>query len=341
MDRNELIKIGMAGAPVDQKIGKYAVGAVLIGALLFALKYALPWIMPVFTSIEQIADSLLRTGVYVLIGAAIFVFLKAQWKNIVLLNDSIARKTLSSIINYDPWVAQYKQIDVAEQNWNKTLSEKEKIAAKYSELNGKVNKSQQERLIAIEAEKIAKQDLLRKDLTPEGRTMKEQIVQDQAQLQIDNQNYITTVGPLVRDMKVILDIVSNGQIVMKHKIERMRRSLTQLKDTYESAKAGANALIAMRKALTGGNELNDIAEQSKLKVLQDIAMSIGQMTTSMEIISEITTSSNLQDAAKMAVAKKQLSELGITDGSIPIDSYQTTNFNQIATISDTRFSLPD
>lgn len=279
---------------------------------------------------------------YAAIAALIaFAIFGVLWKQLGNFSDFMSRTCLSWWIEYNPWVLQFKEIDKAEENWDKTIAEKEKIVGEWTKLKNKVFSNQEAGKQAYEAEKLVREKLKDSSLSKEGRIQHEQELLDEQQKQADCLNYIKINGPLVKDMETIVETIKSAQIVMKHKIERMRTSLRQLQDTYESSTAGANALTAMKKCLTGDRVLNDQSEQSKLKVYQDIAMNIGSMRTSMEIINDITSNNNLQDAAKMAVARQQLSELGITDGVIPIDNFQTTNFTGMVPVSDMRFTLPD
>ena len=287
------------------------------------------------------STEILILGLY---GLILGIIIMGFWKQAGNLSDFISRKTLFWIIQYDPWMLQYKEIDKAEEDWNDTLSHKAKLEGKYIELDGKVHKAVENNLQAKEAENILIQEL-KNNLTQESRVLKQQLLEDEQQKQVDNLTYVKNIAPLVNDLKGILEIVKTGEVVMKHKIERMRRSLTQLKDTYDSAAEGASALKAMQSALTGNQKLNSDVEQSKLYILQGITMNIGQIRTSGSIIAELTTNANLQDKAKMQVARKQLEELGITteNGAIPIDAYQKSNtFQGIAMSSDTKFGqMPD
>jgi len=294
-------------------------------------------------SMMQDSVEIMKLGIYTLILVVIFGIL---WKQAGNFSDFMSRKCLGWWIDYDPWVLQFKEIDKTEEQWEETIKGEEKINGEYVKLSGKVKQADSDSRTAKEAEDLLVIELKRTDLTPESRVMKQQMLEDEKQKQIDNLNYVQNIAPLVADLQRILDIVKTGKIVMKHKIERMRRSLTQLKDTYDSASAGAQALNAMKAALSGNGQLHDQAEMSKLKVLQDITMNIGSIRTSMDIITEITTNANLQDKAKMNAAYKELQALGINtdNGAIPIDQYQkSSNYVGIATSADTKFAvqIPD
>ena len=90
----DLIEKGMSGTTPGQKAGKIIVGTLLFGVIIAALYVFLPFIKPVFDDITAIANDILRIGIYALIAVAIGAFVKAQWRNIGYINDSIARSCL-------------------------------------------------------------------------------------------------------------------------------------------------------------------------------------------------------------------------------------------------------
>lgn len=337
-DMQALIQKGTEVTGFDpRKFSKRTIRILLLGGLTTFVMWN--WHADIKSMLADSVD-IIKLGIYALLYLAVFGVI---WNQMGHFSDFMSRKCLAWWIEYNPWVLQYKEIDVAEANWNKTVEKKEHIAGKFVEINTKILKAQSDNEVAKNAEKILGKELLRTDLTKEGRLLKEQCLQDEQQKQVDNIQYCKTLVPLRDSMKQIIEIINSSDIVMKHKVVRMKRSLATLKDSYETASEGAAALTSLKQALAGDKKVTDEAELSRMKVVQDIALYIGQMTTSMEIINEITTDANLQDAARLETARQQLSELGITSdsGAIPIDSYQNVNFKQIATVSDTRFSMPD
>jgi hypothetical protein len=136
----ELIKKGMSGTPGDQKIGKIVMGTVVVGIILIALYYLLPFITPIFQNIETIASSLVKTIIYVLIGIILIVFAKKQVRNLDYLSDMLARMVFNGIITYDPFLIQEKQINQAEHDVEKMMNEKTVIDGKWTELNTKLKK---------------------------------------------------------------------------------------------------------------------------------------------------------------------------------------------------------
>ena len=320
-----------------RKLSKKTIRALIIGIPAFFLLFHYK------EDLVTMAWDMVSIGEAAICGLVLFAVLGVIWNQLGHFSDFMSKTCLGWWIEYNPWVLQFKQIDDAEEKWEKTIKEKEKVLGTSMKLKGKLENAQLAFKEAKAAEEILRQKLKNppSNTSPEGILQWQQMLQDEQQKQVDNLNYIQINGPLVQDLEKIMGIIKNAQIVMKHKIERMRNSLRQLQDTFESSEVGKDALNAMQQCLTGNRILNNEADQSKLKVLQDIAMNLGQMKSSVEIINEITASSNLQDAAKLKVAQEQLLSLGINDGVIPINSYQTSNFNNMVTINDTKFMLPE
>lgn len=284
---------------------------------------------------------ILKLGLFVILGSAV---LAAVWKHIGTFTDMLSRTFLSWMIDYDPWSLQYKQIDEVEKRFEKSMQAKEILIAKDSELTDKLKDNEQKRMESSEAAKLGRKNLEKKAFdTEKGRIQMEQVVADLEQEAVDCQLYTERVGPLVGQIKEILKIQESTSIVIKHQIARSRSSLKKLRDTYDTTEVAANALNDMKSAMIGDKVLNDQAEQSKMKILRDISLNNGKIMTSIDIIGELTLQSNLNDAAKVTVAKKKLLELGISsDESIPIDYYQKNALPGRATSNDSKvMQFPD
>lgn len=322
-----------------RKLSKRTIRILIVGGITAVVLWN--WHADIVAMMQDSVE-MIKLGIY---GLCYGIFFWALWRQAGNLSDMLSRTFLRWMIDYDPWSLQYKQIDQTEADLEKMISEKEIISGQHAKLSGNIQTKQRERLEAIAAAKEGRKQLAGRQFETEaGRLQLEQIIGDKDQEAVDCQTYIQNIQPLVKDMEDILKIVDTGSIVLRHKIKRARNSLAALKDTFDSASAGAAALTRMRKALTGNSLLDNQAEQSKMKVLQDISFSIGQIKTSVSIISELTMTANLNDKAKMAVAKQQLLELGITSDTeaIPIDTYQSVNMKGLATVNDSRLvQLPD
>lgn len=337
LDTQALIAKGSETVGFDpRKLSKRTIRMILVGGLLGLAFWK--WGDHLATSF----DDMVEVGYDALILSGIGIVLMIAWKQFGLLSDSISRTCLAWAIEYDPWRLQFKLIDKAEENWDKTITEKEKLVGQWVSGSAKIKEKQTASIVAVKAQDILKKKLLDTTLTKEDRLQNEEMLKDEQQKQVDAFKYIQVNQPIVEDMGKIVEIIKAGQIVMKHKIERMRSSLRSLQDTYQNSTAARNALTAMKKCLTGDNQLNDQAEQSKLHVLQEITMNIGSIRTSAEIITEITANASLQDAASMAAAREQLAELGIsTDGSIPLEPFQSGNLKQLVTVNGSSYNMPD
>jgi hypothetical protein len=347
---NDLIKRGMSGTPTDQKVGKIAIGIILtciITGVLFMLGKAGLFTglqENVFDPIVAISNDLLRIGVYVLVGTLSFMFVKAQWRNIGYFNDMLARKVFNGIITYDPFLIQEKQILSAEHDVEHMMEEKTKIDGKYTELSKKLKNYQLEMQAAAKS-----MELVRNELARETDPKKIEILQldaaDMVRKQASCKNYIDSIAPIANDMKFMMDFISQGYLILKRKIAGAKQDLIINKDIFESAHAGAEALEKMKRAMVGDIQLNSDAEKAQMAVMQNIALTVGQMKVSMEIISDVTRQENLEDAGRLAVAREQLQALNLVQISGQPATYAlpegTANFNGTLQLKEMQFTLPD
>lgn len=340
---SDLIKKGMSGTPTDQKIGKVVIGTVLVSITLAILYYLLPVLKPIFSNIADIANDMVRIGLYSLIGIIVFLFVKAEWRNIGYINDLIARKVFNGIITYDPFMIQEKQILQAQHDVEKMMDEKAIIDGQYVNLSKKIQGYDDKYRSAQAAQEIVDSQL-RKETDPKKMALLKLDSDDCIRKQLACKNYIDSISPIANDMKFMIDFISEGYQVLKRRIASAKEELNINKDIFESAHAGAEALDRMKRAMVGDIQLNSDAEKAQMAVMQNIALTVGQMKVSMEIISEVTRSANLEEGGKLASARKSLEALNLVKGqSLPIPT-ATSSFNNQLQLADMQFDfnkLPD
>jgi hypothetical protein len=336
----------MSGTPTDQKIGKFVIGALLLALTFGILNYFSDAIMTGVGVIEAMANLAMRLGVYGLITALVFFFIKAQWRNIGYINDYFARKVFSSIITYDPFLIQEKQIMQSALDMEEMMKEKAVIEGKFNELNTKLaNYRRQFNEAKGAGEEVAKAMRITTD------------ADEMVQLKLDAQEcvdkqtaclgFVNSIQPIANDMEYIIKFVSDGYQIMKRKIKSAKNALSIFKDQFESAHAGAEALDRMKKAMVGDIQLNSDADKANLALIQNIALTIGKMKVSMEIISDVTRSTNLEESGRAAVARKQLEALNLGEGEMMPVSKVTANFQNTVSIKQTQLlpigavDLPD
>ena len=336
----DIIQAGMSGTTPQQKAGKIVIGTILFTVIMSALYLTLPYIKPVFDDIAAIANDILRIGIYGLIGIAIFAFIKAQWRNIGYINEALARRAFNSIITYDPFLIQEKQILSAEHDVEKMMEEKAVIEGKYTEFFKKIKGYEKKRDAAKESNIIVLNQLkIEKD--PSKAKILILDSEDCVRKELASQNYITNIGPIANDMKFIIDFISDGYQILKRRIAGAKEELVISKDTFESANAGAKALARMKKAMVGDIQLNNDAERATVAVMQRTAFLVGQMKMSMEIISDVTRSSNLEESGQLALARKKLENLNLLGdgtGSIPM-TIESANFNGTMQLKDVQLDF--
>lgn len=335
----ELIKKGMSDTPTGQKVGKVIMGTVIVGIIMAALYVALPYILPIFQDIEAIASSILRTAIYVCIGVALFILVKKQIRNFDYFTDYLARQVFKGIITYDPFLIQEKQILQAEHDVEKMMQEKAIIDGKYVELHTKLEDYNNK----FQAAGLTVQDLTtkaQKTTDPKVLQLIKLDIDDSIRKQVSCKKYIDSISPIANDMKYMTEFISDGYQILKRRIKGAKEDLNINKDIFESAHAGASALERMKRAMVGDIELNSDAEKAQLAVMQNIALTVGQMKVSMEIISDVTRSANIEEGGQLALARKQLEQLNLSAGdSIPVGNI-SANFQNMPTLQQVQILKP-
>lgn len=337
---NDLLKKGSETKGFDPRnLSKNTIRMLIVGALVtVGLYWALPYLNTIVWGMVELAEG-------ALVLAIVGIILWTIWSQLGNICTILSKTLLGWLIEYDPWALQYKQIDNAEEDLEKMLAESAKVHAVLADNIKGVEAATTAYEVAVEAEAISRQELQRTDLSPQAIVLKQQDLQDAMAEQVRQQGYLAQVSPLIEDMEAITSIVNTGKVILKGKIKNARMDLKTLKAAYETTKAGAEALTRMRKAMMGNLELNNAAEQSRMKVLKDITISIGTIRSGMETITELTSAQNLNDRARLAAAKKKLQALGIegpaTGQQILHAVPASKTFQNIATINDTKYKIPD
>lgn len=305
ISKEDLIKKGSETGLDLRVILQWVVGLTILGAGAYFL-------LPILVTIAWSFVNLCVAGGIIFLFFVAFKWIK-RWG--ATINRLITRYTLGLVCEWDEFGIQEQQIDKAEHDVEDMLDEKAKIEGEYAKLNDKILKNQKEFEINTKTAQVAS-----RNGDPEAA--------DDATLAAQrNQNYVETIGPIADDMKFIIDFVATIQKDLKRKIKNAKADLQQNKDIYSSAQSGARALNSAKKAIVGDVQLNSDAEFAKERIRNKIALSIGQMRTSMEVLSQVSKEDTYRDKAKMEIAKQRLQSINaITIDGQPVGQlqYQTS-----------------
>lgn len=139
------------------------------------------------------------------------------------------------------------------------------------------------------------------------------------------QTYVETIEPITNDLNALTTFIDDAYKIAGRKIQNAKLDLDANKDLFYSANLGAGALSSARKAFVGDMELNNDAEVAKAKVKEKIALSIGEMRSSIDIIQQFSKAENLENAAKIALAKKKMEQMN-RQSENAIQTYDEQNF---------------
>ena len=328
--QQDLIKKGIT-TPFDQKIGKIIMGTLVVGLVMYGLWYFLPYIKSIFDNIESIASAALKTLIYIGIGGTLLIFARKQMRNLDYLSDHLARLAFNKIIEYDPFLIQEKQIHQAEVDVEKMMAEKAIIDGKHKELHDKILKYNTDFQVAggtIEDLKLK----IQRETDPKQIALDKLDIDSCYRRQLSCKKYIDSIAPIAADMNYMKEFISEGYQIIKRRIASAKQDLIINKDIFESAHAGAAALERMKRAMVGDIQLNSDAEKAQMAVMQNIALTVGQMKVSMEIIGNVTREANLEEGGQLALARKQLEALNIVNGDLLTVPTATASFEGMTTL---------
>lgn len=316
ISKEDLIKKGSSGSGDPRIFAK----KIFVGALAAGAAYMFGvFVLPILVTIAWNLTSLIIAGTITAILLMI-VTNKKFWMRVGYFVDLLMKIMLFWLIEFDEFILQEKQIESAEKDLEKMDVEREKIEGKYVELNSKVLEKKENYLIAEKSLQIA---------TKEGdKEAAEDCVAEMSR----SDNFVKTMEPMVNDMQLIINFAKDMKKIIARKIKNAKDDLAANKDLFYSAQAGANALGSAKKAFMGNTDLNSDAEVAKQKVKEKIALSIGQMRTSIDVLTTASKEVNLRDAAKLALAKERILQINnISNDGSQVIQLPLQNFNKETT----------
>lgn len=277
---------------------KLTSGLVLGGAALYAFgTYVLPFLLK--TVWEGAA---LIWGCAVL-GASLLLFAQPQfWRAIKAFNYIIAKTLTGWAIAWDDFAYQEMEIMQAEKD-------REVIKAQRIVLAGQAAQKEEEleraRYSLKEAEACIK--TLQKENNPENVDD----LQFQAAEMVRQQEFINDITPLYNN---ILDLGKMLDEVYKQTGFKVKDAMAELKiqkQKLESYTAGQTAMQSAMSVLMGDAGLSKDALQAREAVKAKIALKIGSIKTTLDIIAPVIRDRQLKDRTKVTMALDSMKKLEI------------------------------
>lgn len=292
---SEATGVGMDKAKLARYLMMLAVG---LGLSYAVWKYIMPWFVDFVWDLTQII-------IWGSISAIVVAFMLSQWRNIISFFDILADKAFGKQIQMAPFRMQERKVELAERNAKQVESELGKLRGAYDRVNSEFMRQN-----ALLEEGTAGEKL--PGLTDEERGM-------QTQKRVLAFTLLQTLKVQHANMQELVDAVTVGLKKMKQMIKQLKYQLSESKIVFDITMTGRDAMAHMQKAMQGDVQVNSDAERATLELMKNISLMVGQTQASMAIVTEITRSSNIEDASKLAVARKQLEAIGTTDiNSIPV-----------------------
>ncbi len=300
------------------KLARYLLMLVAGLAIAYAAeKLILPWFKDFVWDMTQII-------IYGGIGAIVLALLLSQWHNITSFFDILADMGFGKLIRMAPFRMQEKKIELAEANYTQVQNDYGKLKGAYDRVESEYERQVQLYNEGVAGEKIAKTD-------------EDKYTQQKKQQRAGG--FVQILKPQRENMQNLVEVTQLGLKRMKQMIADAKIDLQESKTVFEVTMTGASAMAHMMAAMQGNAQVNSDAERATLAVMRRISLAVGQTQAAMEIVSDITKASNLEDASKLAVARDQLKALGTSDiSSLPV-APGALHYQGMVKQMDTRFPL--
>jgi len=284
------------------KLARYLMmSAVGLGISFLVYKFIMPWFVDFVWDLTQII-------IYGGIGAILLAFLLSQWSNITSFFDILADNVLGKQIRMAPFRFQERKLENAQANASEVEVELGKLKGAYQRVD-----TEYQRQVQLAKEGEAGEKL--QNITDEERSF-------QTTKKLTAISCIQTMQTQRNNMAELVDVVAFGLKKTKQMIKQLGYRLNESKMVFEVTMTGREAMTRMQKAMQGDTKLNSDAERSAVEIARQIALAVGQTQASMDIVKEITRGNSIDDAAKIAVAKKQLEAIGAADVATAIPMMQ-------------------
>lgn len=290
-----------SGMGLDKaKIARYIMMTIVgLGLSFLAYKFIMPWFVDFIWDLTEII-------IWGSIGAVVLAFMLSQWSNIISFFDILADKALGKQIQMAPFRFQERKLEHAKENAAEVEVELGKLKGAYQRVENEYQRQIQLAKEGEEGEKL-------RNITDDERAM-------QSTKKLTALQSIQTMITQRNNMKELVEVVEFGVKKTKQMIKQLEYRLSESRLVFEVTMSGRDAMTRMQRAMQGDAKLNSDAERSAVEIARQIALAVGQTQASMDVVKEITRATSIDDASKLAVARRQLEEIGAANvtSAIPL-----------------------
>lgn len=261
-----------------KNIGTAVIGLCLLAGLsYFFVVVILPFLVTVIWNTLAFA-----IGAVVLVVLAMVIFNPKFWRAVNYFSEFIAKATLGWVIEMNEFNIFEAQIEQAEKDRDKLLTQGNKIKGKRNELAAKI----------AEKNKYLFDNKTRVEVLSERKKKGDKAIKDEEiGLYANNvnraNNYIRDLQPIHDELANIEKFCETAYDSSGIKLQDARNELEMSKDKYETITTGLSVAKAAWKALNGNDNLNQDAEKAKESLRKKIANNMAEMKTTIKYTNQI------------------------------------------------------
>jgi hypothetical protein len=286
MNEIELIKKGSINPFDHRDKAKGIFAAIIVGVVAWL------FLNKILPSIVSIVWNMVSLGIAGIVLFFLFVIIKLLIRNGGIFYDKLCKLLLGWIVEWDEFILQEKQIKQAKIDLSNMDKKKGEIEGEYNRLSSKLISNKKE--IEIQ-DRMAKSNSNKPDVVMDAESAKQRAY-----------SYIETVGPIVKNMEDLIIFAGKAYKQSVRSIKEAELDLNSNKDIFNAVSRGNSLLNSAKAIIFGRSVMNEQAEFAKEKVRQKIALGIGQMKNSMELLTSASSEQALRDQAINDINKDKM-----------------------------------
>ncbi len=289
--------------PDPKKTSGKVMGLLLLaGVGLLAWSYVVPFLATVVWNTVSLA---IGCGVVGILG--MILLSKKFWKRLNIILQALGTMIFGAFIEMNPFTILELQLEQSEKDRAELFKQKGKLEAQKSKLDSQLSEEQSTMELAAEKMELCKQKI---QSNPSDQTLSLDL-QSASVDWSNSKDFIDKVAPIAGDISRLVAHAEKAYVQSGYALKNAKSTLSKQRAAYDAVTAGSNAMSRALKAFTGDPEMNNAAGIALRKLQTDIADKVGTIKNCIAETSKLMNERDLNDAAKVSLAVKNMEQLGI------------------------------
>lgn len=291
---------------------------ILAGVALLVYMFILPFLLTIVWGTIQLV-----IGIAIAIVLLMILTNPKFWRGIHYFSEAIAQGVLGWAIEMNPWNILNLQIEQAEKDRDQLRVHGEKLKAQQASLSLQLEDNEKTMRQAQEEVRICQARL-----QSNPNDFDTQLALETSSTNFSNaKDFIDGVKPVANDVDKLVLFADKAYRKSGVALMNSKNTIKIQKAKYDAVTTASATMGKAMKAFTGNTDLNSDADKAIQKIREDVASKIGGIRSAIEITSQVMTSQDLKDAAKVSMAAETANRMNVDSAFEYTESIQSSAAN--------------